>query len=312
MERHRLLDRFVSVMDRIEETKPDAVAQGISPVGDEGYDEAIAEAERLAKEPDLEEAAQRRLRAEIDAHAVLTAEWREIQDLFREATGLRERYRELGERAAREDVPRSLLSEWPALQKLSDRFEDDARWALLDDRIQEYRQLRPDTFRDIEEELQRTRERRSVPELEDGRIAAMVGAELARLRDPGVAHAFDHRWWGAEPLLAGDRIRLQLSDDGPPREAVVRRPGWTGGCSLILSPAAAGTSWNSRACRRNRRLRESAPGAAARVRGLSRVRQRRTPVVANPALVSIRRGASHHGFDTSQGHAGARTQPLPS
>ena len=90
MERHRLYNRFVLVMDRIEETKPGAVAQGISPAGDEGYDEAIAEAERLAREPDLEEAARRRLRAEIDAHAVLTAEWREIEHLFREATGLRE------------------------------------------------------------------------------------------------------------------------------------------------------------------------------------------------------------------------------
>ena len=231
MERHRLLNRFVSVMDRIEETKPGAVAQGISPVGDEGYDEAIAEAERLAREPELEEAARRRLRAEIDAHAVLTAEWREIQDLFRDATGLRDRYRELEERAARDDLPRSLLPEWPALQELSRRFEEDARPALMDDRIEEYRQLRPDTFLRIEEGLRCALDCARVPELEDSRIAEMVSAELARLRDPGVAHAFDRRWWGAEPLLAGDRIRLQLSDDEPPREAVVRRPGWTGGCS---------------------------------------------------------------------------------
>ena len=69
IERHRLLDRFVSVMDRIEETKPSAVTQGISPVGDEGYDQAIDEAARLAREPDLEEAARRRLQAEIDEHA---------------------------------------------------------------------------------------------------------------------------------------------------------------------------------------------------------------------------------------------------
>ena len=40
MERHRLLDRFVSVMDRIEQTKPNVSEQGISPVGDEGYDQA--------------------------------------------------------------------------------------------------------------------------------------------------------------------------------------------------------------------------------------------------------------------------------
>ena len=59
----------------------------------------------------------------------------------------------------------------------------------------------------------------------------MVSAELARLRDPGAEHAFDRPWWSAEPLLAGDRIRLRLTDDGPQLEAVVRRPGWTGGCT---------------------------------------------------------------------------------
>ena len=231
MERHRLLDRFVSVMNRIEETKPSAVAQGMSPIGDEGYEEAIAAAERLAKEQDLEEAARRRLRAEIAEYASLAIDWREIEHLFRQATKLRDQYRELEERAAREDVPRSLLPEWPALQKRSDRFEKAAHWALMDDRIQEFRQLRPDTFRDIEEELRRARERRSVPELEDDWIADMVGAEMARLRDPGVEHAFDRPWWGAEPLIVGDRIKLRLTDDGPQREAVVRQPGWTGGCT---------------------------------------------------------------------------------
>ena len=73
MERHRLLDRFVSVMDRIEETKPNVSEQGISPVGDEGYDHAIARAERLAREADLEEAARRRLQAELDEHAALSS-----------------------------------------------------------------------------------------------------------------------------------------------------------------------------------------------------------------------------------------------
>ena len=231
IERYHLLDRFVSVMDRIEETKTSAVTQGISPVGDEGYDEAIEEAARLAREPDLEEAARRRLQAEIDEHASLAIEWREIEHLFREAAELNTQYLQLEERAAREGVPRSLLAEWPALQERSHRFEEDARWVMMGDRIQEYRQLRPDTFRDIEEALQLARERRSVPELEEGWIAAMVSAELARLRDPGAEHAFDRPWWSAEPLLAGDRIRLQLRDDGPQLEAVVRRPGWTGGCT---------------------------------------------------------------------------------
>ncbi len=228
MERHHLLDRFVSVMDRIEETKPSASEQVVSPLHDEGYNQAIAEAERLAREPDLEEAARRRLLAELDEHAVVTTDWREIEHLFREAEELHEQYRELEERAARETLPLSLLAEWPALQERSHRFEEAARWAMMGDRIQEYRQLRPDMFRRINEALQHASERGRVPELEDGRIAEMVGAELARLRDSGVEHAFRRRWWGAEPLLAGDRIRLPLWDDGPQREAEVRRPGWTG------------------------------------------------------------------------------------
>ena len=39
------------------------------------------------------------------------------------------------------------------------------------------------------------------------------------------------RWRAQEPLLAGERITLGLSDDGPQREAVVLQPGRTGGCA---------------------------------------------------------------------------------
>ena len=227
---HHLLDRFVSVMNRIEETKPSALAQGISPVGDEGYDKSIARAERLAKEPDLEEAARRRLQAEIDEHAVLSAEWMTFQGLFREANQVDEQYRRLEERATRETLPLSLLAEWPAWQERSLRFEDDAQW-VLDEGTRERWRGRPDMLERIEQGLRHASERKTVPELEGDRIAEMVGAELARLRDPAVEHAFDRRWWGAEPLLAGDRIRLQLSDDEPQREAVVLQPGRTGGCN---------------------------------------------------------------------------------
>ena len=69
------------------------------------------------------------------------------------------------------------------------------------------------------------------PELEEDRIAGMVGAELARFRDPDASHAFTRLWVRQEPLLAGERITLRLSDDGPQREAVVLQPGRTGGCA---------------------------------------------------------------------------------
>ena len=230
MERHRLLDRFVSVMDGIEQTKPSPVTQGISPVGDEGYDQAIARAERLARESDLEEAARRQLQAEVDEHAALSAEWMTFQNLFREANALDEQYRELEERATREDVPRSLLSEWPAWQERSLRFEEDVQWVLDEDTRKRW-QGRPDILERIEQDLRHSSERKTIPELEEDRIARMVGAELARLRDPGASHAFTKRWGGQEPLLVGERITLRLSDDGPQREAVVLQPGRTGGCA---------------------------------------------------------------------------------
>ena len=230
MERHRLLNRFVSVMDRIEETKLSPVTQGLSPVGDEGYDQAIARADRLARESDLEEAARRRLQAEVDEHAVLSAEWMTFQDLFREANEVDGQYRRLEERATREDVPRSLLSEWPAWQERNLRFEEDVQWVLDEDTRKRW-QGRPDMLERIEQGLRHASERKAIPGLEEDRIARMVGAELARLRDPGASHAFTRLWLRQEPLLAGERITLRLSDDGPQREAVVLQPGRTGGCA---------------------------------------------------------------------------------
>ena len=227
---HRLLDRFVSVTGRIGETRQGAFARGIAPVDDAGYGGAIARAERLAQQNGLEEAARRRLRAELEAHAALAADWLEIERLFREAEELDAHYREIEQRAVREDVPRSLLPEWAAWRERNLRFEKDARWALGDDRLQEYRRARPETLDRIEDGLRLAREREAIPDLEAGRISEMVGAELARLGDPGARHAFTEPWWGREPLLAGDRIGLRSSEGVPEREAVVRRPGWTGGC----------------------------------------------------------------------------------
>ena len=153
-----------------------------------------------------------------------------FQNLFREANALDELYRELEERATREDVPRSLLSEWPAWQERSLRFEEDVQWVLDEDTRKRW-QGRPDILERIEQDLRHSSERKTIPELEEDRIARMVGAELARLRDPGASHAFTKRWGGQEPLLVGERITLRLSDDGPQREAVVLQPGRTGGCA---------------------------------------------------------------------------------
>ena len=81
----------------------------------------------------------------------------------------------------------------------------------------------------VAEERERMAERIRLPAHEEARLDRMLEAETARLRDPDAGHAFEHDWWGQEPLAAGDRIKLAAWQDGPGREAVVVWPGAEGG-----------------------------------------------------------------------------------
>ena len=229
LEGHVPLDRFAAVMDWLADTKRSARERGIPLVHDDAYNEAIEEAGSLAKESELEDAARRRLRAELDEHAFLAAQWRVIEQLLRDMGALEEQYRELQERAAREEIPRSLLPQWQDWREENRRFEEDARWTLYDDDLLEHWQSYPDILDSIEEGSQRARER--IPERETGQIAEMVASELARLRGPDAEHAFSREWWGGEPLVAGDRLLLRQPPGGPKREAVVLGPGRSGGCA---------------------------------------------------------------------------------
>ena len=229
LEGHVSLDRFVAVMDRLAETKRSAQGRSILPFQDDAYNEAIGEAKSLAQESELEDAARRRLQAELDKYACLAEQWLVIEQLLRDMGTLEEQYGELQERAAREEIPRTLLPEWPEWREQNRRFEEDARWTLYDDDLVENWQSYPDILDSIEEGFRRARER--IPERDTEQIAEMVATELARLRDPDAEHAFSREWWGGEPLVAGDRLLLRQPPGGPTREAVVLGPGWSGGCA---------------------------------------------------------------------------------
>ena len=216
-------------MDRLAETKRSAQGRSILPFQDDACNEAIGEARRLARESALEDAARRRLQAELDRHDLFAEQWLAIEQLLRDMGALEERYSELQERAAREEIPRSLLPEWQEWRENNRRFEEDARWALYDDDLVESWQGYPDILDSIEEGSRRARER--IPERDTEQIAEMVATELARLRDPGAEHAFSREWWGGEPLVAGDRLLLRQPPGGPAKEAVVLGPGWSGGCA---------------------------------------------------------------------------------
>ena len=229
LEAHVPLDRFVAVMDRLTDTKRSAQGRSILPFQDDAYNEAIGEARSLARESALEDATRRRLQAELDQHDLLAEQWLAIEQLLRDMGALEERYSELQVRAAREEIPRSLLPEWQEWREKNRRFEEDARWTFYDDDLVENWQGYPDILDSIEEGSRRARER--IPERDTEQIAEMVATELARLRDPDAAHVFSREWWGGEPLVAGDRLLLRQPPGGPTREAVVRGPGWSGGCT---------------------------------------------------------------------------------
>jgi len=226
---HGPLDRFVRVMKRLDTTRSDAKAKDVLPFHDAGHGAAVADAGELEKDPDLEAAARRRLRAELDEHAARAAEWARIEALVREMRWLAAQDERLSERAGRQRLPETLLARWPARLERSEHFEEMAHSALDDAGLGSHWDSRPETRERIDEGLRAAERRRRLPEIEEGRIADMVRAETARLREPGAGHSFARRWQGGEALVAGDRVRLRRWRGGAHSEAAVRSSGWSGG-----------------------------------------------------------------------------------
>ena len=229
LKKHDPLDRFVEVMKQLDKTRSDAEARGILPFHDAPHGAAVADAAELEKNRELEEAARRRLRAELDEHAARAAEWARIEALDREMRWLADQDERLAERAGRQRLPETLLARWPARLERSERFAEAACSALDDSSLGGHWDSRPEARDLIDGGFRAAERRHRLPEIEEGRIAAMVRAEAARLRDPGIEHRFARRWHGGEALVAGDRLRLRRWRGGEHSEAAVRSSGWSGG-----------------------------------------------------------------------------------
>ena len=103
LESHALLDRCVAAMDALKEAAGGAWA---SLPGDPPH-KALEDAEELAKERGLEDAARRRLEAAIEEQAALLAQLAAIRQLLRDMEALDRHEQEFGESAARhEGLPR--------------------------------------------------------------------------------------------------------------------------------------------------------------------------------------------------------------
>ena len=179
---HDLLDRFVDAMDRIEETKRGAEARSILPFQDDGHCKAIAEAERLAEERELEEAARRRLRAEIDEHAARLELWLGIVRLLEDMGRLELEYCVLDERAAREDVPLAQLPGWQDWRDRNGELIEKIRSALEDETLEEVLGSLPDIREHLRQWLETAEERQRLLEQED-RVAQGIDESL---RDDGL------------------------------------------------------------------------------------------------------------------------------
>jgi len=229
LDRHGPLDEFVGVRERLAAARAAAEAEDRLPFHHRGYREAVGEAEKLAKDEDLEAPARRRLQEALDEHAARQAEWARAAALLADVRRLDRWGRGLERRARREGVPLSLLASSSRWREAGRVFAEEARSALDDGELHERGHWRscPEEFGKIEDAEQRALECADIPTADRERIEDMTRAELSRLRGGHGRHGFSTRWVPGTPLAAGDRLRLRRGRDGPETEAVVLHSGWS-------------------------------------------------------------------------------------
>ena len=151
--KHDLLDHSVEVRTRLRDAEQAAHGRCVMPFDDGDCAAALEEARRLAGERELEEAARRRLQAEIDEHEARQALWREAVRLLQEMARLSLVDCELDERAGRKRVPRNELPEWPDWRDAGEKLLEDVRALLDEDAAMEVLQSRPDILERLREAL---------------------------------------------------------------------------------------------------------------------------------------------------------------
>ncbi len=229
LERHGPFDRFLEVTRNLKALRRRARRDGVLPFHAEGYGAMFDDVRELAGDRDLPAAARRRLKPVIAEHARCTGECARIEARVKEMAVLDREHRALEEKARRDNVPVTLLDEWPRWQGKAAAWRDKAEDLLDLSRFARHLSCQPVLRERIETGLADVTERLAAPDRDRIRIAAMVREECAWLRARPPGGAFAIAWRGNEQLVAGDRLRRRLAQGGSVQELVVVWPGVSGG-----------------------------------------------------------------------------------
>ena len=231
LRRHEPLDGFLEVMDGLAKVRGESEAGNVLAFHHDDWPGIVDDAAKLQEDPELDDAERRRLQAVLDEHADRAAEWEIARMLLDALDELEEEERRLREKAESEGIPVTLLPEWRNCDDASRRFAAEAGAVLADEDLRRngHWRSRPEAQILLEEFVGRATDRDDRLEREDALVEDMIRAERARLRDPGVEHAFGHPWPREEMLVEGDRLRVAYHRRLGDGELVVVAAGLAGG-----------------------------------------------------------------------------------
>ena len=159
-----------------------------------------------------------------------SVDWSDACWVLRESEYLDQEFKNLEMLALAEDLPLAVLDGWCEWEALADTFVGAVRCERYDNEARREWKGREEEFEKFSATLEELNARLAIPKVEKERVEALIADELTVFCDANACCAFTRRWWGQEPLLAGERVRVE-SGDGAGLEAVVRSPGRGGGCT---------------------------------------------------------------------------------
>ena len=231
LRRHKPLDGFRNVMDRLDMVRRESEAGNVLAFHHDDWPGIVGKAEQLNEDGALKEAERNRLQAVLDEHVAHAAEWEIVAMLLRDLDEREEEERNLRKKAESAGIPLTLLPGWQDCHDAARNFVMEAGAVLADEDLRRngHWRSRPEEQVRLKDARQAARSLDLLPETEEALVADMIREERTRLRDPDADYALGPRWPGKDMLVEGDRLRIAYHPDLPDGELVVVAAGLAGG-----------------------------------------------------------------------------------